>query len=109
VKNSDEGATSFTIIIWHIRENRNVIRNGENIIHPYRIAEKSKACIQMFLLSDGAPNVSNKCESNTFSQKWVPPPEDWVKANVDVTIFTDSGNMEDSGLQLVKELRGSLN
>lgn len=90
---SDEEAISFTIMMWHIWENRNAIRNGENIMHPHRIAEKSKAYIQMFLLSDNAPNVSNRCESNAFSQKWVPPPEDWVKANVDAAIFADSGKM----------------
>jgi hypothetical protein len=90
---SDEEATSFTIIIWHIWENRNAVRNGENIIHPHRIAGKSKAYIQMFLLSDSVPNVSNKCESNSFGQKWAPPPEDWVKANVDAAIFADSGKM----------------
>jgi hypothetical protein len=47
----------------------------------------------MFLLSDSVPNVSNRCESNTFSQKWVPPPEDWVKANLDAAILADSGKM----------------
>jgi hypothetical protein len=89
---SEEEATAFTIIIWHIWENRNATRNGENIIHPHRIAEKSKAYIQMLLLHN-APNVSNRCESNAFIQKWVPPPEDWVKANVDAAIFAHSGKM----------------
>jgi hypothetical protein len=90
---SDGEAPSFTIIIWHIWENRNAVRNGKNIIHPHRIADKSKAYIQMVLLPDSVPNVSNRCESNSFNQKWVPPLEDWVKANVDAAVFADSGKM----------------
>jgi hypothetical protein len=53
---SDEEATIFTLIIWHIWENRNGVRNGENIVHPIRIVEKNKSiyssgiCIALMFL-----------------------------------------------------------
>jgi hypothetical protein len=40
---SDEEATIFTLIIWHIWDNRNDVRNGEDIVHPCRIVEKNKS------------------------------------------------------------------
>jgi hypothetical protein len=40
---SDEEATIFTLIIWHIWDNRNGVRNGENFVHPIRIVEKNKS------------------------------------------------------------------
>jgi hypothetical protein len=40
---------------------------------------------------DDVPDFSNRCEPNVST--WVPPPEDWVKANVDATGFSESESM----------------
>jgi len=53
---SDEEATILTLIIWHIWDNRNGVRNGENIVHPFRIVEKIKAYIQVVMHCDDVPD-----------------------------------------------------
>jgi hypothetical protein len=41
---------------------------------------------------DDVPDFSNKCEPNVST--WVPPPEDWVKANVDAIVLVNPKEYE---------------
>ena len=47
----------------------------------------------MVTLCDSVPDFSNRCEPNASTKQWVPPPEDWVKANVDAAVFSESERM----------------
>jgi hypothetical protein len=42
---------------------------------------------------DDVPDFSNRCEPNASTKRWVPPPKDWVKANVDAAVFSESERM----------------
>jgi len=46
----DDEATTFTITVWHIWEARNAVGNGEKMLHPHSIAERTKAYIEMVLM-----------------------------------------------------------
>jgi len=36
--------------VWHIWEARNAVRNGEKMVHPHSIPERTKAYIEMVLM-----------------------------------------------------------
>ena len=90
---SHEDATIFTVVVWHIWEARNEVRNGETLKHPRCVAEKGKAYIDMTCTSCNATNISNRCEPDGSIHKWVPPPKNWIMTNTNAAIFGDTGKM----------------
>ena len=90
---TDEDATVFTITAWHIWEARNAVRNGENLTHPNRVAEKVKTYVQMALMHLFKSPTSHRCESEYSVPKWIPPPDGWLMINVDAATFKNPPRM----------------
>lgn len=103
-KSTEEEATILTITIWHIWEARNCVRNGEHEVHPCCIVQKIQAYVEMVLMHLYEPVDSKKCDPVIYKQ-WAPPPEGWVKVNVDTALFAESKKM-DIGL-VIRDHNGS--
>jgi hypothetical protein len=86
---NDAEAIAFTITVWHIWEARNAARNGENMMHPHSIAERTKAYIEMVLMHSTKQPTPHRCESNCLVPKWTPSPDGWLMFNVDATTFKE--------------------
>jgi len=52
----------LSLIIWQSWDNRNDVRNGEDIVHQYQI----KTYIQVITLCNDVPNFFNRCEPNAL-------------------------------------------
>jgi hypothetical protein len=85
-------ATMLTIVLWHIWEVRNAVRNEEADVHPWLWVEKILAYADMVLLHCSPFVSSNRCES-TRPVQWIPPPEGWILINVDAAIFETENRM----------------
>jgi hypothetical protein len=83
----------FAVAVWHIWDNRNNVRNGETLPHPYRVSGKIKAYIDFILLNNFSSSSSTRRENQTSVQKWSPPPEGFVLVNVDAAVFSQSQRM----------------
>jgi hypothetical protein len=84
---NDDEAIAFTITVWHIWEARNAARNGENMMRPHSIAERTKAYIEMVLMHSTKQPTPHWCESNCLVPKWTPPSDGWLMFNVDAATF----------------------
>ena len=94
----DDEATAFTITVWHIWEARNAVRNGEKMLHPHSIAERTKAYIEMVLMHSIKESAPHRCESNCLAPKWTPPPDGWLMLNVDAATFKDPSRIGIGGV-----------
>ena len=70
-----------------------VLEMGKILFTHIESLKKIKAYTQVVMLCDDVPNFSDRCEPNASTKQWVPPPEDWVKANVDAAVFSESERM----------------
>jgi hypothetical protein len=59
---TEEEAMTMTITLWHIWEARNGVRKGEGQLHPHCIVGKIQAYVDMVLLHNYKPIVSNRCD-----------------------------------------------
>ena len=66
---SDLHSMIFAVAVWHIWENRNNVRNGDNIAHPSRVMGKIKAYIDFILQNKFTPITSNRRENQISIQK----------------------------------------
>jgi len=89
---SDREATIIAISFCHIWEARNVVRNGENDVHPHCIVEKILAYVDMVLLHMYEPVLPNRCDF-LKPKHWDPPPVGWVMMNVDAALFPKTNRM----------------
>jgi hypothetical protein len=89
MKSSQNEATILTFILWHIWEARNGVREGQCQLHPYCVVQKIHAYAEMVLLHLYKSFDSNSCDPAS-PKRWAPPPEGWVKMNVDVALFAES-------------------
>jgi hypothetical protein len=85
-----EHNTVLAVSIWHIWENRNAVRNGEQMPHPGRIVGKIKACCDFIMEHTFEPTQSTRRESISPNPSWTPPPEGLTMMNVDAATFVQS-------------------
>jgi ribonuclease HI len=83
----------LAVAVWHIWENRNNVRNGENLSHPSRVVGKIKAYVDFILQHSFRLTVPNRRENQASIPKWSPPPAGSVMINLDAAIFPQSNRM----------------
>lgn len=83
----------LAVAIWHIWENRNNIRNGENMSHPSHVVGKIKAYVDFISLHSFGLTFSIRRENQKSMSKWSPSPAESVFINVDAAIFSHTERM----------------
>jgi hypothetical protein len=90
---SDNGAAAtLAVMVWHLWEARNVVRNEEERKHQYSLAEQIKAYIHIILLHLSKSPSTQRREPKPLPS-WASPPDVTAVINVDAALFSSSGRM----------------
>jgi hypothetical protein len=86
---SMQQSTVLAIMVWHIWEARNAVRNEEGNTHPHVVASKIQAYVDLVLLHLYKTITVHSRETTSSSAKWSPPQPGSVLVNVDAAVFSN--------------------
>jgi hypothetical protein len=83
-------AVTLAIMVWHIWEAHNGVRNEERRKHPSSLAEQKKVYIKLILLHLFKSPTDHRREASSSPTYWSPPP---AVINIDAALFSSSSRM----------------
>jgi ribonuclease HI len=92
-RESKTNATVLAVVVWHIWNARNDLRNNSDQTRIAVVVSKILAYVQMILTHLVPPPAAPKVRGGAVPPRWSPPPEGFTCINVDAALFPQENRM----------------